>query len=106
MEITPAEAQRFLEAGQAILIDVREPHEFDLARIEGARLIPMHTLPGHLPELASHAGLRLLVVYCHHGVRSLNAVSWLRRQGIGRCVSMTGGIDLWSRQVDGCVPRY
>ena len=105
-EIPPAEAHELLEAGEAVLIDVREPHEFALARLNGARLIPMNDIPVHFQELERAADERLLVVYCHHGIRSLDVVLWLRGQGIEQCVSLMGGIDLWSRQVDGSVPRY
>jgi len=106
LEIQPEEARRLLEQGKARLIDVREPHEYQLARIDGAQLIPMHSVPHHLQELESASDENLLIVYCHHGVRSLSVVQWLRRQGVEQCVSLIGGIDLWSRQIDPSVPRY
>lgn len=106
MEITPEEARRLLEEGRAKLIDVREPHEYRLARIDGAQLIPMHTVPQRLQELEAASDEAMLIVYCHHGVRSLSVVEWLRRQGVEQCVSLIGGIDLWSRQIDPQVPRY
>jgi rhodanese-related sulfurtransferase len=106
LEIQPEEARRLLEQGKALLIDVREPHEYQLARIDGAQLIPMHSVPHHLQELESASDENLLIVYCHHGVRSLSVVQWLRRQGVEQCVSLIGGIDLWSRQIDPSVPRY
>ncbi len=106
LEIPPAEARRLLEDGKARLIDVREPHEYQLARIDGAQLIPMHTVPQRLQELEAAADETLLIVYCHHGVRRLSVVEWLRRQGVEQCVSLIGGIDLWSRQIDSSVPRY
>jgi rhodanese-related sulfurtransferase len=106
LEILPEEARRLIEEGKARLIDVREPHEYQLARIGGAQLIPMHSVPHHLQELESASDENLLIVYCHHGVRSLSVVEWLRRQGVEQCVSLIGGIDLWSRQIDPSVPRY
>lgn len=106
LEILPAEAARLLADGKAVLIDVREPHEYQLARIDGAQLIPMHTVPQRLQELEAAADEKLLIVYCHHGVRSLSVVEWLRRQGVDQCTSLIGGIDLWSRQIDPQVPRY
>lgn len=106
MEIAPDQAAQMLAEGKAVLIDVREPHEYALARIEGAQLIPMHTVPQRLQELEAAADEKLLIVYCHHGVRSLSVVEWLRRQGVEQCVSLIGGIDLWSRQIDPSVPRY
>lgn len=86
------------------LIDVREPAEHDICRIESARLIPMRSIPEHISELDSADSA--IVVFCHHGVRSLSVVDWLRRQGLENCRSMAGGIDLWSLQIDGAVPRY
>ena len=105
-EISPLEAQEKLTAGEAVLIDVREEMEFRTARIEGAELIPMNTIPQHLQRLDGLAEERLLVVHCHHGLRRLSVVHWLRQQGGANCVSMAGGIELWSQQVDAEVPRY
>ncbi|NWF84983.1 MAG: hypothetical protein HXY18_14285 [Bryobacteraceae bacterium] len=106
LEITPVEAKAKVEAGEAVLIDVREPGEHQLARIEGAELIPMNTVPQKLQYLEGLADEKLLIVHCHHGMRSLNVVDWLRRQGVSNCQSMAGGIELWSAQVDPRVPRY
>lgn len=105
-EISPADAQQKVASGEAVLIDVREQMEYQLARIDGAELIPMNTIPQHLQRLDGLAEEKLLVVHCHHGMRSLNVVNWLRQQGVANCVSMAGGIELWSRQVDPEVPRY
>ena len=105
MEITPSEVKELIDRGAAVwLVDVREPGEHDICRIEGARLIPMRSIPEHLNEFEGADSP--IVVFCHHGVRSLSVVDWLRRQGVGNCRSMAGGIDRWSLQVDGSVPRY
>jgi rhodanese-related sulfurtransferase len=94
-----------LDSGSALLmIDVREPEEHAICRIEGSRLLPMQSIPLHLEELREEASE--IVVFCHHGVRSLSVVDWLRRQGVENCRSMSGGIDLWSRRIDPVVPRY
>ncbi|MDX2178782.1 MAG: rhodanese-like domain-containing protein [Bryobacteraceae bacterium] len=107
LEIAPAELKKRLEAGEKIhLIDVREPHEHAAARIEGSRLVPMNTVPANLQELDSMAAEAPLIVYCHHGMRSLNTANWLRGQGVENCQSLAGGIDLWSVSVDPGVPRY
>jgi rhodanese-related sulfurtransferase len=107
LEITPQEVQRRLAAGEKIaLIDVREPGEFQLARIEGAELVPMQTVPSELSRLDAQADDTPLIVFCHHGVRSLNVVNWLRGQGVDACRSMAGGIDRWSLEIDPTVPRY
>jgi rhodanese-related sulfurtransferase len=106
-EITPQEVKQRMDAGdRLLLVDVREPGEFQQARIEGAELIPMRTVPAGLAALEAQAEDALLVVYCHHGVRSLNVVNWLREQGVSGCQSMAGGIDRWSREIDPSVPRY
>jgi rhodanese-related sulfurtransferase len=105
IEITPAEVSELLKGGAALhMIDVREPEEHAICHIEGAVLIPMRTIPQHAAEL-NRDGARL-VVFCHHGVRSLSVVDWLRGQGIQNCQSMSGGIDLWSAAIDAAVPRY
>lgn len=107
LEITPQEVQQRLQAGEKLaLVDVREPNEFHLARIRGAELIPMQTVPAELSRLDARADDSLLIVMCHHGVRSLNVVNWLRGQGVAACQSMAGGIDRWSLQIDPSVPRY
>jgi rhodanese-related sulfurtransferase len=106
-EITPQEVQRRLQAGEKLaLLDVREPGEFQLARIGGAELIPMRTIPAELSRLDAQADETPLIVFCHHGMRSLNVVTWLREQGVGACQSMEGGIDRWSLLIDPGVPRY
>ncbi|HEY7304952.1 MAG TPA: rhodanese-like domain-containing protein [Bryobacteraceae bacterium] len=106
LEIGPQEAQRRLNAGKAILIDVREPEEFRTARIDGARLIPMQDIPAEFQKLEELAGENELLLFCHHGVRSLQAAQWLREHGLENCFSVTGGIDRWSREIDPSVPRY
>ncbi len=105
MEITPDEVKAKIEAGEALrIVDVREPYEFAICSIEGSELMPMASIPQKWREL-DDAG-PLVVVLCHHGVRSLSVVDWLRRQGLANCASMSGGIDLWSLTVDPSVPRY
>lgn len=104
-EISPAEVKTLLDSGQPLrLLDCREPEEHALCRLEGAALIPMRTVPQNLQEI--EAWDQPVVVFCHHGVRSLSVVDWLRRQGFDDCRSMAGGIDRWSVEVDRAVPRY
>jgi rhodanese-related sulfurtransferase len=105
LEVSPSEVKARIDSGEAVrLIDVREPQEHQITRIEGAELIPMNSIPQHLQELEDDGPA--LIVFCHHGVRSLSVVDWLRRQGVENCQSMAGGIDLWSLTVDPAVPRY
>ena len=103
IEIAPAEVAELLKAGELRLIDVREPSEHAICHIEGAALIPMQYIPTRVNEL--HGSGRI-VVFCHHGVRSLSVAEWLRGRGVENCQSMAGGIDLWSARIDPAVPRY
>ncbi len=106
-EIHPQEVKSLLDAGHALkLIDVRELREHEICRIDGAELIPMGTVPQHLTRLEDEAEDKRLIVFCHHGMRSLNVVAWLREKGVSNCVSMLGGINAWSLLVDAEVPRY
>jgi adenylyltransferase/sulfurtransferase len=85
------------------LLDVRTPMEHAIARVEGARLLPLNELPQRFEELDPEADL---VVMCHHGIRSAQAVAFLRDKGFARVRNLAGGIDAWSRDVDDSVPRY
>ena len=106
-EISPQDVKTRLNAGEGLwLIDVREQHEHAVARLDGAELIPMKTVPCELQRLEVQAESATLIVYCHHGMRSLSVVDWLRRQGVDNCQSMAGGIDAWSVSIDASVPRY
>jgi len=86
------------------LLDVREPWETSLGVIQNSHLIPMGDLPSRAHrELDPDAHI---VVYCHHGVRSLSVTMWLREQGFTHAQSLAGGIDAWSQKIDPAVPRY
>ena len=86
------------------LLDVREPWEIDTAAIEGSVNIPMGEMPTRAnTELEPDSQI---VVICHHGARSLSVTSWLRREGFESAQSMAGGIDQWSREIDGTIPLY
>jgi molybdopterin/thiamine biosynthesis adenylyltransferase/rhodanese-related sulfurtransferase len=104
LEIEVAELRRRQGEGrEPAVLDVREPREHAIARIPGSTLIPLGELPQRLAELDPE---RPLAVYCHHGIRSLHAVRLLRSRGFVGAVSLRGGIDAWSREVDPSVPRY
>jgi len=101
--IEPREVHDMTEKGEKFfLLDCREPWEHQTARIEGATLIPMRQIPQKLDEIPKD---QPVVIYCHAGVRSLNAASWLKQQGVN-ALSMSGGIDRWSMEIDPKVPRY
>jgi rhodanese-related sulfurtransferase len=107
LEITPQDLQARLDRNEPIaLIDVREPEEWNAARLPGSELIPMQTVPSRLGELEALSDEKPLAILCHHGVRSLNVAAWLRQRGIENCFSVIGGIDRWSREIDPSIPRY
>jgi rhodanese-related sulfurtransferase len=106
-EITPREVKAKIDGGERlVLVDCREPMEHQICSIEGAYLIPMNTVPARVQSIEAAADEALVVVFCHHGMRSLSVVNWLRQQGIENCQSMAGGIDRWSAEIDNAVPRY
>jgi rhodanese-related sulfurtransferase len=103
-EISPADAAELLRTKNALFIDVREPWEFNTAKIEGSTLMPMGDVSARAhQELDPDARV---VVLCHHGVRSMNVTAWLRNQGFEQAQSLRGGIDAWSAEIDPAVPRY
>jgi rhodanese-related sulfurtransferase len=88
-----------------LLLDCREPDEFALVKISGAQLLPLGELPARVAELEP-SRKRRIVVYCHHGGRSLRGANWLRSNGFSRAQSLAGGIDAWAQQIDPALPRY
>ncbi len=102
-QISVRELKRRLDAGQpTYLVDVRQPWEHELAALPGSLLLPLPELPDQLDEVQPPAGA-LVVVYCHHGVRSLSGAFLLQAHG---AVSLHGGIQAWSEQIDPQVPQY
>jgi sulfur-carrier protein adenylyltransferase/sulfurtransferase len=104
-EITAEELRQELDAKGSglLLIDVREPHEWEIAHIERAQLIPLGQLPERLGELDGHAEI---VTHCHHGARSMKALGILKGAGFNRVRSLAGGIDAWADRVEVGMPRY
>jgi rhodanese-related sulfurtransferase len=101
--IMPSELKERLDAGhRPELLDVREPWEYELARIEGSRLIPMGELSEKVSELDPAAET---VVICHHGTRSAYVTCALQEAGFGKVLNLEGGLDAYAG-VDGSVPRY
>ena len=86
-----------------VLLDVREPWEWQLARIDGSQHIPMRDIPARAAELDK---TQPTVIICHHGMRSLQVVAFLQRQGFANLHNLHGGIDAWSRQIDPAIPVY
>ena len=103
LQIDPCEVKKRLDSGaKMLLVDIRQEWEHKTCRIEGATLVPMETMASQLSLFES---AEEIVLYCHHGVRSLNAALMLRQQGIA-ARSMSGGIARWSEEIDSSVPKY
>jgi rhodanese-related sulfurtransferase len=86
-----------------LLLDVREPWEFDVVRIPGATLLPMRAIPVRYQELSRDAEI---VVICHHGARSYQVGMFLEQQGFDNVINLYGGMAAWSRDVDPAAPTY
>ena len=105
-EINVQELAQRLAAGDPMrLLDVRQPDEHALVALPASQLVPLNELPRRLGEIPAEEGTTV-VVYCHHGVRSLMAANFLFHNGFGNVVSLAGGIDAWSREIDPAVLRY
>ncbi len=86
-----------------LLLDVREPWEFETAHIDGATLIPMRTINDRAAELDP---AQETVVICHHGIRSRMVCRFLENQGFSNLINLSGGVDAWAREVDPQMPTY
>jgi adenylyltransferase/sulfurtransferase len=105
-ELTAQELHEMRQRGEELLLlDVREPQEHAMARIEGARLLPLGQLEEHVRELADWKSKRV-VIHCHHGGRSAQACLLLQQHGFSTVLNLRGGIDAWSQTVDAGVARY
>jgi rhodanese-related sulfurtransferase len=104
--ITPGELAAWLgdaQRAKPVLLDVREPWEYDKAHIEGALLIPMREVPARVAQIDE---AKEVVAICHHGGRSMQVAMFLEKNGFKRVHNLVGGIDAWSRTVDPAVPLY
>jgi rhodanese-related sulfurtransferase len=105
-QITPGELADWLgdeRRDRLVLLDVREPWEYEKARILGAVLMPMREVPSRLDEIDEE---KEVVALCHHGGRSMQVAIFLEKNGFKRVHNLVGGIDAWSRSVDPAVPLY
>jgi rhodanese-related sulfurtransferase len=104
-QIQPNDLKALLDAGTPIvLLDVRQPEEHSYCHLPGSVLIPLGELMSRVQEI--DPGDALVVVYCHHGVRSLSGAAIVAQAGHSNVASLAGGIDRWSQVVDPGVPRY
>ena len=105
-QISPPELAAWLSDAsreKPVLLDVREPWEFERARIDGAQLVPMREVPGRLGEIEQG---KPVVAICHHGGRSMQVALYLEKAGYNNVHNLVGGVDAWSRTVDPAVPLY
>ena len=105
-QISPADLAAWLADAareKPLLLDVREPWEYENARIEGARLVPMREIQARLGELDPSSEV---VAICHHGGRSQQVAMFLEKSGFKKVHNLVGGVDAWSRNVDPAVPLY
>ena len=86
-----------------LLLDVREPWEFQTCHIAGAQSMPMNSVPERMQELEEDTPV---VCICHHGARSMSVAAFLERQGFSKVINLTGGVHAWALQVDGSMPTY
>ena len=93
-----------LEQSTPLLIDVREPWEFEICHIENSVNIPMSQIPTQFQQIETTADE--IVVICHHGVRSRQVIQFLQQQAIENLINLEGGVDAWAREVDSEMPLY
>ena len=103
LEVTPSEVASQLTRGEIRLIDVRTPHEYQIASIAGSILLDQAKVEEVVETWPKDGAI---VTICHHGIRSLDAAIFLRGKGFTNVRSMTGGIEAWSRTIDPAIPRY
>ena len=104
VQLTPQQVQDGLQKQSApLLLDVREEDEVRLCALPGSLHIPMNLIPLRHNELPDDVPI---IVYCHHGIRSLNVARYLAHVGFENVANLQGGIDAWARQIDPSLPRY
>lgn len=103
-QLSPAEAQQRLQSGwDALLLDLREPWEYEQVHLPGSTLVPLAVLPSKMAELDP---ARPVLTICHHGIRSWHAACLLEQNGFETVCNLAGGIDAWARELDPGMPRY
>ncbi len=106
LETSPQEVKNRLDRkDDFVLLDCREQGEYDLVHIENSRLLPMSELETRVGELGDLKE-KEIVVYCHHGRRSMMVTTWMLAHGFSHVKSMAGGIDRWSEEIDPSLQRY
>jgi len=103
--LTAREVQDHLQNAdpKPLILDVREPWEYAVCHMDGAKLLPMRQIPAALGELDPE---QEMVVVCHHGIRSFSVCRFLEQAGFGRVINLEGGVAAWARDVDPGMPTY
>ncbi|MCU7938477.1 MAG: sulfurtransferase [gamma proteobacterium symbiont of Bathyaustriella thionipta] len=104
-EMSPQQVNNYLldNATKPLLLDVREPWEYNICRIEGSQLMPMQSIPAHLNKLDPQ---QEIIVICHHGVRSRMVAQFLEQAQFEKVINLSGGVNSWAQSVDLDMPRY
>ncbi|CAD7840760.1 MAG: hypothetical protein [Olavius algarvensis Gamma 3 endosymbiont] len=101
--MSAAQLAAYLETASPLLLDVREPWEFDICQIDGSINLPMAQIPQNMMRLQE---AQEIVVICHHGIRSQHVIQFLQQQSAGELINLDGGVDAWAREVDPAMPVY
>ena len=104
-ELTPDECKAHLEQAEStpMLLDVREPWEYQIVHLENSQLVPMRKVPEIVETLNPH---QEIIVVCHHGIRSRQVALFLEHHGFSNVVNLKGGLDAWARHTDTKLPTY
>ena len=104
-ELTPDECKAYLDQADPspLLLDVREPWEYQIVHLEDSQLVPMREIPAILETLDPQ---QEIIVVCHHGIRSRHVALFLEHQGFSNVVNLSGGLDAWARHTDTSLPTY
>ena len=104
-ELTPDECKAQLEQSESspMLLDVREPWEYQIVHLENSKLVPMRKVPEIMETLDPH---QEIIVVCHHGIRSRQVALFLEHHGFSNVVNLKGGLDAWARHTDTSLPTY
>ena len=106
LEVSVGQTKALLDQNpETVLIDCREPDEYETVKIDRATLVPMSDFEDKLKKLGDLEG-KPVIVHCHHGGRSLRAAKWLREHGVPQAQSMAGGIDDWATEIEPGMKRY
>ena len=101
--MSATEMAAYLQQASPLLLDVREPWEFEICHIEGSTNLPMGQIPQRVDDLPASDEI---VVICHHGVRSQQVIRYLQGQMTASLINLDGGVDAWAREVDRDMPLY